>query len=70
MRLGAGRFVAGETLDECAAVLQRLNEQGLAANTTLLGEGVLEPGQTEQVVRAYTTCSTASRRTTCARTSH
>jgi proline dehydrogenase len=54
MRLGAGRFVAGETLDECAAVLRRLNERGLAANTTLLGEGVLEPGQTEAVVAAYT----------------
>jgi proline dehydrogenase len=54
MRLGAGRFVAGETLDECAAVLRKLNDQGLAANTTLLGEGVLEPGQTEEVVRAYT----------------
>jgi proline dehydrogenase len=54
MRLGAARFVAGETLDECAAVLRRLNEQGLAANTTLLGEGVLEPGETEAVVSAYT----------------
>ncbi len=54
MRFGAGRFVAGETLDECAAVLKRLNDQGLAANTTLLGEGVLEPGQTDEVVRAYT----------------
>jgi len=43
-RLGAGRFVAGETLDECAAVLRTLNDQGLDANTTLLGEGVLEPG--------------------------
>ena len=53
MRLGAGRFVAGETLDECLAVLRRLNEQGLAANTTLLGEGVLEPTQTEAVVAAY-----------------
>jgi proline dehydrogenase len=53
MRLGAGRFVAGETLDECIAVLRRLNEQGLAANTTLLGEGVLEPTQTEGVVAAY-----------------
>ena len=39
MRLGASRFVAGETLDECIAVLRRLNEQGLYANTTLLGEG-------------------------------
>jgi proline dehydrogenase len=53
MRLGAARFVAGETLDECVAVLRRLNEQGLYANTTLLGEGVLEPGQTEPVVAAY-----------------
>jgi proline dehydrogenase len=53
MRLGAGRFVAGEMLDECIAVLRRLNEQGLWANTTLLGEGVLEPPQTERVVAAY-----------------
>jgi proline dehydrogenase len=53
MRLGAARFVAGETLDECIAVLHRLNEQGLHANTTLLGEGVLEPGETERVVEAY-----------------
>jgi len=55
MRLGAGRFVAGETLDECIAVLRRLNEQGLYANTTLLGEGVLEPTETEAVVSAYRT---------------
>jgi proline dehydrogenase len=53
MRLGAARFVAGETLDECIAVLRSLNEQGLAANTTLLGEGVLEPAQTDAVVAAY-----------------
>jgi proline dehydrogenase len=53
MRLGAGRFVAGETLDECIVVLRRLNDQGLHANTTLLGEGVLEPTQTEAVVAAY-----------------
>ena len=53
MRFGASRFVAGETLDECVAVLRRLNDQGLYANTTLLGEGVLEPGETAGVVRAY-----------------
>jgi proline dehydrogenase len=53
MRLGAARFVAGETLDECIAVLRRLNDQGLWANTTLLGEGVLEPTQTDAVVGAY-----------------
>jgi len=53
MRFGAGRFVAGETLDECIVVLRKLNDQGLHANTTLLGEGVLEPTQTETVVAAY-----------------
>ena len=53
MRLGAGRFVAGETLDQCIAVLRRLDAQGFHANTTLLGEGVLAPGETEQVVAAY-----------------
>ena len=53
MRLGASRFVAGETLDECLMVLHRLNEQGLWANTTLLGEGVLSPTQTDNVVAAY-----------------
>jgi proline dehydrogenase len=53
MALGASRFVAGETLDECVAVLRRLNDGGLYANTTLLGEGVLEPTETERVVAAY-----------------
>ena len=53
MRFGASRFVAGETLDECLVVLRRLNDQGLWANTTLLGEGVLSPTQTENVVAAY-----------------
>jgi proline dehydrogenase len=53
MRLGASRFVAGETLDDCVAVLRRLNEQGLAANTTLLGEGVRDEGETQGVVAAY-----------------
>jgi len=53
MRLGAARFVAGETLEDCIPVLRRLNEQGLWANTTLLGEGVLEPEHTDTVVAAY-----------------
>ena len=39
-RVGAARFVAGETLDECVAVLRRLNDAGLHANTTLLGEAI------------------------------
>jgi proline dehydrogenase len=39
-RVGAARFVAGETLDECVAVLRTLNGAGLHANTTLLGEAI------------------------------
>jgi proline dehydrogenase len=55
MRLGAGRFVAGETLDEAVAVLRGLNQQGLRANTTLLGEGVKDEATANAVVAAYTT---------------
>jgi proline dehydrogenase len=40
MRLGAARFVAGETIDEAVPVLRALNEIGLRTNTTLLGEHV------------------------------
>jgi proline dehydrogenase len=53
MRLGASRFVAGETLDECLATLRRLTATGLHANTTLLGEGVLDRGEAEAVAAAY-----------------
>jgi proline dehydrogenase len=50
MRLGAARFVAGETLDQCLDVLAGLNAEGLYANTTLLGEDVESRAETEQVV--------------------
>ena len=53
MRLGAARFVAGETLDAAVPVLRRLNEQGLLTNTTLLGEGVRDEAETRAVVAAY-----------------
>jgi proline dehydrogenase len=53
MRLGAARFVAGETLDECLDVLAQLNERGLHANTTLLGEDVRSEAETEAVVATY-----------------
>ncbi len=53
MRVGAGRFVAGETLDQLVPVLRRLNEQGLLTNTTLLGEGVRSPEEAGAVVVAY-----------------
>ncbi len=53
MRLGAARFVAGETLDEAVRVLRGLNEQGLKANTTLLGEHVADRAETLAVVEEY-----------------
>jgi proline dehydrogenase len=52
-RLGAARFVAGETLDDAVPVLRRLDEAGLLTNTTLLGEGVGDEVQTGAVVAAY-----------------
>lgn len=55
MRLGAARFVAGETLDLAVPALRRLNERGLVTNTTLLGEGVSDEGETRAVVHAYKT---------------
>jgi len=53
MRLGAARFVAGTTLDECVAVLRRLNEAGLHANTTLLGEATADPDGAASAVAEY-----------------
>ncbi len=53
MRLGAHRFVAGETFAECAEVLEGLNERGLKANTTLLGEDVLSAEETHEVSEQY-----------------
>jgi proline dehydrogenase len=52
-RLGASRFVAGETLDEAVPVLRRLNESGLLTNTTLLGEGVGDEDEAAAVVAGY-----------------
>jgi len=52
-RLGASRFVAGQSLDEAVPVLARLNAQGLQTNTTLLGEGVRSEAEARTAVDAY-----------------
>jgi proline dehydrogenase len=54
-RLGAARFVAGETLDSCVAVLRKLNDAGLYANTTLLGEATPDADGAAQVAAEYET---------------
>ena len=53
MRLGAARFVAGESFDEAIPVLRGLNEKGLRTNTTLLGEGVKDETTARAVVDEY-----------------
>jgi proline dehydrogenase len=53
MRLGAARFVAGETLDECVVVLRCLNEAGLHANTTFLGEAIPDAEGAAAAVAEY-----------------
>ena len=53
MKLGAARFVAGETFDEAVPVLRGLNDKGLRTNTTLLGEGVRDRATASSVVAAY-----------------
>ena len=69
MRLGAQRFVAGETFAECAEVLARLNASGLHANTTLLGEDVLAADEARRSSRSTSRSSTASPSAACASTS-
>jgi proline dehydrogenase len=53
MRLGGSRFVAGETMDDCARFLRGLNDKGLYANTTLLGEAVRDEAEARAVAEEY-----------------
>jgi proline dehydrogenase len=52
-RVGAARFVAGESLDSCVAVLRKLNDAGLYANTTLLGEAIPDADGAAAVTAEY-----------------
>lgn len=53
MRLGAARFVAGESFEEAVPVLRSLNQRGMRTNTTLLGEGVNDATEAAAVVDTY-----------------
>ncbi len=53
MRLGASRFVAGETLDQCVAAISALNRQGFKCNATELGEAVSTEADAERAVSEY-----------------
>jgi proline dehydrogenase len=53
MRLGASRFVAGETLDQDVELIRRLNDQGFKCNATLLGEAVTSAADADRAVDEY-----------------
>ena len=53
MRLGASRFVAGETLDQCGGVIRVLNQQGFKCNAALLGEAVASAADADRAVAEY-----------------
>lgn len=53
MKLGASRFVAGETLDRALEVVRDLNRRGIVATLDHLGEGVFEEVVARQMCQAY-----------------
>lgn len=64
MRLGAARFVAGETADEFLEVARRLNRDGFAVAAGILGEGIKdEPAARDaaaqycDLLRRFSSCS-------------
>ena len=52
-RLGAKRFVAGETLDEFVPVARGLNAAGFTIASAILGEGVISEDETRSVLAEY-----------------
>lgn len=55
LRLGARRFVAGETLDEFVPIARALNARGFSIASTILGEGVTSEEDTLAAVAEYRT---------------
>lgn len=53
MRLGARRFVAGETMEQFLPVARAANAQGFCVAATLLGESIHERTETDAVTEEY-----------------
>lgn len=51
----AGRFVAGETMDEAIAAVRDLNARGISASLDLLGESVRDEGEARAAADEYLT---------------
>ncbi|MGH8957889.1 MAG: proline dehydrogenase family protein [Acidimicrobiia bacterium] len=52
----AHRFVAGESLDQAAAVARRLNQSGMSVSLDLLGEEVKSPAEVDLAFKGYEEC--------------
>ncbi len=52
----AGRFVAGDTLDDAVAVARRLNQEGFLVSLDLLGEEVGDRSQARAATNEYLAC--------------
>ncbi|PTM56499.1 proline dehydrogenase family protein [Desmospora activa] len=52
MKLGAARFVAGETMDDTVAKVRELNETGLVVTLDLLGESITTRDEAEAATKA------------------
>ncbi|MFC4775441.1 proline dehydrogenase family protein [Paenibacillus sp. GCM10023252] len=55
MKLGASRFVAGESGDEALAKAQALNAMGIAVTMDHLGEGIADLAEADAYLREYLT---------------
>jgi proline dehydrogenase len=53
MRLGAARFVAGETAAQFLPIAKAVNAQGFAVAATILGESVHDRGETRRITAEY-----------------
>jgi proline dehydrogenase len=53
LRLGAARFVAGQTLDAFVPIARSLGNDGFTVASAILGEGVLSEAETHAVVAGY-----------------
>lgn len=53
LKLGASRFVAGETADDALRQIRRLNDKGIAATLDVLGEGISDLAEADKFKREY-----------------
>jgi proline dehydrogenase len=58
LRLGARRFVAGQTIEEFLPIVRSLNASGFSVASAILGEDVTDEAQTREVVASYSSLLT------------